>query len=73
MKVVLDCKIIYRVPQKYLTILQQNCEWNRWRAEFIVERPSNETQSTSAAMDSLVCRASGFGCGDVFLRRRFCV
>jgi hypothetical protein len=30
--------------------LQHSCEWNRWREEFVLERPSNETQSTSVAM-----------------------
>jgi hypothetical protein len=41
----------YRVRQKYLTILQNSCEWNRWRAEFVLERPSSETQSISVAME----------------------
>jgi hypothetical protein len=26
---------LYRVRQKYLTILQHSCEWNRWHGEFI--------------------------------------
>jgi len=49
MKVVLDCKIIYRVQQKYLAIWQHNCKWNRWRGEFVLERPCSETQSISVA------------------------
>ena len=44
-----DC--IYRVRQKYLAIWQHSCEWNRWRGEFVLERPSNETQSLSVAME----------------------
>ena len=42
---------LYRVRQKYLTILQHSCEWNRWRGEFVLERSSNETQSISVAME----------------------
>ena len=32
--------------------LQHSCEWNRWREEFVLERPSNETQSTSVASET---------------------
>jgi hypothetical protein len=42
---------IYRVWKKYLTILQNSCEWNRWRGEFFLERSSSETQSISIAME----------------------
>jgi len=35
-------KKAYRVRQKYLTILQNSCEWNRWRGEFVLERPTSE-------------------------------
>ena len=42
---------MYRVRQKYLTILQNSCEWNRWRGEFVPERCSSETQSISVAME----------------------
>jgi len=42
---------MYRVRQKCLTILLHSCEWNRWRGEFVLERPSSETQSTSVAME----------------------
>jgi len=35
----------YRVQQKYLTIWQHSCEWNHWRGEFVLRRPSSETQS----------------------------
>jgi len=41
----------YRVRQKYLMILQNSCEWNRWRGEFVLERSSSETQSISVAME----------------------
>jgi hypothetical protein len=41
----------YRVRQKYLTILQNSCEWNRWRWEFVLERSPSETQSISVAME----------------------
>ena len=27
------------------------CEWNRWRGEFVLERSSSETQSISVAME----------------------
>jgi len=42
---------LYRIWQKYLKIWQHSCEWNRWRGEFILERPSSETQSTSVATE----------------------
>ena len=42
---------MYRVRQKYLMIWQHSCEWNRWRGEFVLERPSSETQSISIAME----------------------
>jgi hypothetical protein len=42
--------ILYRVRQKYVTILQNSCEWNRWRGEFVLERSSSETQSISFVM-----------------------
>ena len=42
---------LYRVRQKYLTILQNTCEWNRWRGESVLERSSSEAQSISVAME----------------------
>ena len=42
---------IYRLRQKYLTIRQQSCEWNRWRGELVLERTSSVTQSISVAME----------------------
>jgi intein/homing endonuclease len=41
----------YRVRQKYLTILQNSCEWNRWRGKSVLERPTSEAQSISVAME----------------------
>jgi len=41
----------YWVRQKYLTILQNSCEWNRWRGEFVLQRSFSDTQSISAAME----------------------
>ena len=38
-------------PQKYLTIWQHSCQWNRWRGEFFLERSSSETQSISVATE----------------------
>jgi len=50
----LSCgKTLYRIWQKYLTILQNSCEWNRWRGEFVLEGSSSETQSISIAMQSI--------------------
>jgi hypothetical protein len=42
---------VYRVRQKYLTILQHSCEWNHWCGKFFLEYSSSETQSTSVAME----------------------
>ena len=50
--------LMQRVWQKYLTILQNSCEWNCWHGEFVLERPSSETQSISVATELLVCRES---------------
>ena len=44
-------RTLYRARQKYLTIWQNNCWWNRWRGEFVLERSSNEIQSISVAME----------------------
>jgi hypothetical protein len=42
---------MYKVRQKYLMILQNSCEWNRWREKFVLERSSSETQNISVAME----------------------
>jgi len=39
------------VRQKYLTLLQNSCEWNRWRGEFVLQRSSSDIQSFSVAME----------------------
>jgi len=44
-------EIHIQVRQKYLMIWQHSCEWDRWRGEFVLERPSSETQSSSVAME----------------------
>jgi hypothetical protein len=31
--------------------LQNSSEWNRWRGDFVLERPSSEIQSISDAME----------------------
>ena len=41
----------FLVRQKNLTILQHSCEWNRWRGEVFLERPSSQTQRISVAME----------------------
>jgi len=43
--------LLSKVWQKYLRIWQHSCEWNRWRGEFVLERPYSETQSISVAME----------------------
>jgi len=42
--------MLYRVRQKYVTILQNSFEWNCWRGEFVLQRSSSEAQSISVAM-----------------------
>jgi hypothetical protein len=42
---------MYKIWQKYLTILQNSCEWNHWRGEFVLECSSSEDQSISVAME----------------------
>jgi len=32
-------------------ILQHTCEWNFWNGEFVLERPSSETQNISVFME----------------------
>ena len=46
-----DYNSMYRFRHKYLTIWQHICEWKLCRGEFILERPSSETQSISVAME----------------------
>jgi hypothetical protein len=70
-----DCNellTLYRVRQKYLTILQNSCEWNRLRGEFVLERSISKNSKHFSCHGALVCKASGFCCGDVFQKQRFC-
>jgi hypothetical protein len=62
-----------RVRQKYVTILQNSCVWNRWRGEFVLERSSSETSKHLICHGTLICRSSGFYRGDVFQKQRFCL
>jgi hypothetical protein len=62
--------VTYRVWQKYLTILKTSCKWNCWRGEFVLERPSNETQSISVAMKRWSVEHKSFRCGHDFQKQR---
>jgi hypothetical protein len=57
---------LYRVSQKYLTILQNSCEWNRWRGEFVLERSSSETQGISVAMERWSVEHRAFAVETIF-------
>jgi hypothetical protein len=57
----------YRVRQKYLTIWQHSCEWNRWRGEFVLERPSRETQSISVALERWSAERRAFAVETYFI------
>jgi hypothetical protein len=57
---------IYRVRQKYLMILQNSCEWNRWRGKFVLERSSSETQSISVAMERWCAEHRTFAVETIF-------
>ena len=63
----------YRVRQKYLTILQNSSEWNRWRGEFCSWALFLRDSKHLSCHGALVCRASGFCCEDVFQKQRFCL
>jgi hypothetical protein len=43
--------LMYRVWQKYLTIWQLSCECNRWRVEFVLKRPSSDTQRVLVSVE----------------------
>jgi hypothetical protein len=47
-------------------ILQHSCEWNRWRGEFVVERPSSNTQSISVAMERWSVEHRAFAVETIF-------
>ena len=54
------------VRQKYQTILQKSCEWNRWRGEFVLERLSSKTQSISVAMERRSVEHRAFAVETIF-------
>jgi len=57
---------LYRVRQKYLTICQHNCEWNRLLGKFVLERPSSETQSILVAMERWSVEHRAFAVETIF-------
>ena len=63
---------VVSVRQKYLTIWQHSCEWNCWRGEFVLERPSSETQSISVAMERWSVQHRAFAVETFFKKQRFC-
>jgi len=65
--------VMYRVRQKYLTIGQHSCEWNRWCGEFVVEPPSSETQSISVGMERWSVEHWAFAVETYFKKQRFCL
>jgi hypothetical protein len=56
----------YRIRQKYLTILQNSCEWSRWRGEFVLERSSSDTQGISVAMERWSVEHRAFAMETIF-------
>jgi hypothetical protein len=50
--------------------LQNSCEWNRWRGEFVLERPSSQTQSISVAMERWSVEHRAFAV-ETYLKKRF--
>jgi hypothetical protein len=42
-------------------ILQNSCEWNRWRGKFVFERSSSDTQTISVAMERWSVEHLAFG------------
>jgi len=63
------------VRQKYQTILQKSCEWNRWRGEFVFERHSSQTQNISVAMERWSVEHRAFAV-ETYLKKkqqRFCL
>jgi hypothetical protein len=64
---------LYRVLQKYMTIWQNNCEWNLRRGEFVLERSSSETQSISVAMERWSVEHRAFAVETYIKKQRFCL
>jgi hypothetical protein len=65
--------LLYRVWQKYLTILRNSCEWNRWRGELVLERSSSETQSISFAKERWSVEHRAFAVEKYLKKQRFCL
>jgi len=42
---------MYRVRQKHWTIWQNNCEWNGWRGDFVLDSPSSEAVTILVATE----------------------
>jgi hypothetical protein len=53
--------------------LQNGCEWNRWRGEFVLERSSSETQSISVAMERWSVEQRAFAVEICFKKQLFCL
>jgi len=53
--------------------LQNSCEWNRWRGEFVLERPTSEAQSISVAMERWSIEHRAFAVETYFKKQRFCL
>jgi hypothetical protein len=62
---------ICRVRQKYLTILQHSCEWNRWRGEFFLQRSSSKAQSISVAIEHWSVEHRAFAVETIFKKNNF--
>jgi hypothetical protein len=52
-------------------ILQNSCDWNRWRGEFVLERSSSKTQSISVAMERWSVDYRAFAVGTYFKNNDF--
>jgi len=64
---------LYRVRQKYLTILQNSCEWNRWHGEFVLQCSSSQTQSISVAMECWSVQHRAFAVETYLKNKDFCL
>jgi len=53
--------------------LQNSCEWNRSRGEFVLERSSSETESISVAMERWSAEHRAFAVETYFKKQRFCL
>ena len=53
--------------------MQNSCEWNRWRGEFVLERSSSETQSISVTMERWSVEHRAFVVETYFKQQLFCL